>query len=143
MTEAAIPARWQSDATEESTSDDLKREVVDQEIAQRVGMCLYKHYPRHHWHVGVDGEAGVVTIRTPLLPKDRGYQIPFRSLTAHAIKIAGGELLERFLLPRGAFDRDKWRDASKKHHRTALGIFPHEVNLETGRVRKILPGEIS
>jgi hypothetical protein len=140
---AAIPARWMAETSAESTPEEIKRERFNLEVAKRCAEKLYLHYPRHHFRIGVDTEGGIVTIAHPLLPATISYVIKFRDLTEHALMVAGGELLERFNLSRGEFNRDKWREASKKHRRTALGLFPHEVNMRTGHVRKILPGELA
>ena len=43
------------------------------------------------------------------------YLVKGRDLTAEAVLKGGGELLERYRLPRGRFDLDRFLEAREKH----------------------------
>lgn len=93
------------------------------ETARWVGTKLERWYPGHAWHVQCDIRkgrgnirGGVIGIRiNGLMPPNYFYRINMRDLLTDAggriVMKAGGELLERYRVPRGNFDMDHWRQA--------------------------------
>lgn len=84
--------------------------MAEEDLCVAVGEDLTKHYPGHPWMVGCQLETGQVVI-------DLGYEKPhhlrnmayvinlsalFESGGQRRVMQAGGEILERFGLPRGA-----------------------------------------
>lgn len=75
----------------------------EQFLARRVTEVLQQQYPGHPWacHVG----SGVVTVRNMLLRGDFGYYIHLARIATEddflrKVRLAGGEILERFALSR-------------------------------------------
>lgn len=82
---------------------------ADLALAAAVYHKLDAHYPGHQWRVNADHETGIVTVQLLYLDTLRhnakwGYVIHIDRLsgdpTLRAAVKAGGELLERFGLPR-------------------------------------------
>jgi hypothetical protein len=87
--------------------------VQDVAICKAVGEELMQLYPRHRWAIQADTFAGVVDIRLMYANHDPaangfGYLLKLSTLMSgesaarRAIMRAGGELLERYGLARGA-----------------------------------------
>mgnify|MGYP001608234772 CR=1 FL=1 len=83
--------------------------AADIELAAAVYHKLAEHYPGHQWRVNADHAIGIVQVQLLYLDKLRqngkwGYVIKINRLngdpTLRAAVSAGGELLERFRLPR-------------------------------------------
>ena len=83
--------------------------AADLSLAAAVYHKLDEHYPGHNWLVNADHAAGIVTVQLLYLDIERkngkwGYVIPIARLngdpTCRAAVKGGGELLERFGLPR-------------------------------------------
>jgi hypothetical protein len=91
--------------TVEITSDDeLDMEVKAKEVTQ----TLTQHYPNHVWMVGW-APGRTLIVRNMLFNAKYGYTIDgTKELSAkelsHAAVCAGGELLERMGMTRGAWD---------------------------------------
>lgn len=91
-------------------------EQLDMDLAKRIGETLEQHYPNHPWIVCVQGRALIIrhlaiafAVESRIGRSGFGSVLPrkagdtHKSLTQCAIKF-GGELLEAFSLPRGAWD---------------------------------------
>lgn len=91
-------------------------ELSDQELAVRIGQELEKHYPNHPWIIGFQGRGLVLRHLAiasevarvlgregfaSLLPREK---LGTAKEVAHTAVMFGGELLEAFGLPRGAWD---------------------------------------
>ena len=91
-------------------------ELTDQELAVRIGQALEKHYPNHPWIIGFQGRGLVLRHLAiasevarvlgregfaSLLPREKLGTA--KEVTRTAVKF-GGEMLEAFQLPRGAWD---------------------------------------
>jgi hypothetical protein len=83
--------------------------LADLALAAAVFNKLEEHYPGHQWRVNADHGTGIVTVQLLYIDKLRrnaqwGYVIKIGKLdgdpTLRAAVKAGGELLERFGLPR-------------------------------------------
>lgn len=108
-------------------SDPKQRAVHDREmnIARAVMRELMASYPAHPWGVRVDGKglAKAVMIKLPAVMRPRDhYVIPMVTLMAGTIgdfnrlvRHAGGEILERFNIPRSGFLADPFLQARQLH----------------------------
>jgi len=89
---------------------------TDLATARAVRRILDTAYPGHDWEVVADSGQGYVAFRIPaLMGMNFAYLVKGRNLTAEAVLKGGGELLERYRLPRGVFDLDRFLDARRRH----------------------------
>lgn len=91
-----------TDATPDISANDI---VMAKSIADE----LHGHYPGQLWAITCDGRTGLITIRNLFLAGDRGYVLNMAnnysaSDLMQRVKMAGGEILERFRMKRGRFD---------------------------------------
>ena len=105
---------------DETGPHDAEKIRAEQAIAYFVADELLRHYPGHPWQVDCTlytmhrGEKlpGAIQIKLPvIMPEGKSYNIPLRMLRDHnticaLIKRAGGELLERYRLPRSGCSFD-------------------------------------
>ncbi len=92
------------------------RTAYEQWVATKIFEDLERHYPGHNWHVLCDLEKGGVAIGLPtLMAFNDVYWIRMRDLTPVQVARAGGELLERYRLPRGRFELGSFLEAREKH----------------------------
>lgn len=85
----------------------------DMVTAKEMADTLHSHYPGHMWAVTCNGATGMASIRNLLLSGNLGIQLRLpANYTAsdfrRRVVILGGELLDRFGMPRGAFDQDRY-----------------------------------
>jgi hypothetical protein len=93
-----------------------ERACADLAAARAVRRILDTAYPGHDWEVVADSAQGYVAFRIPaLMGANFAYLVKGRDLTAEAILKGGGELLERYRLPRGRFDLDRFLAARAAH----------------------------
>ena len=94
------------------------QERDDINAAKSVFQVLCRYYPGHPWSVSADVHAGIASVfllyDDPLTKQGFGYLLHLGNLDmgsgVRKIKTAGGELLERYNLPRrGATDQTKAR----------------------------------
>jgi hypothetical protein len=98
-------------------SGDGSRERLraDLTAARAVRRILATAYPGHDWEVVADGAQGYVAFRIPaLMGMNYAYLVKGRDLTPEAVLTGGGELLERYRLPRGKFDLDRFLEARER-----------------------------
>lgn len=79
---------------------------------------LESEYPGHTWRVVHDSAQGVCLISIPILMGINRYMainLRTHALDSHRIKLAGGEILERYGLLRGRFELTPFLDAREKH----------------------------
>jgi hypothetical protein len=74
--------------------------AIDLQMAERAGVVLTRKYPLHAWHVLVEG--GMLTVRNLDLSGKWGFSLKAKNVTDALIMRAGGELLERYRVSRGA-----------------------------------------
>lgn len=105
-------------------SDDISLDVqsygehamTEQDLCIAVGEDLTKHYPGYDWLCGANVQAGTIVIDLmvdkPHHLANHGYLLHLGTLMAPGghkrVMEAGGEMLERFGLPRSAAPQD-WR----------------------------------
>jgi len=99
----------------------------DMRLAQTIGVILQHHYPGHFWAVEVDSHQGIYTITIPVLLGNWKYMQHLSSLSHENIKKAGGELLERFKIPRSGlkFGIAQFQEA-RKHRVSSWSQRPPE-----------------
>lgn len=90
--------------------------AADLALTARVAAVLETHYSGHPWRVMVDHKQGVVLISLPLvMPKNRHYVLHIEALKTdpalRAVMRAGGELLERYNVPRSGFSLTPFLEA--------------------------------
>ena len=73
--------------------------------------ALHAAYPGHLWGVTCEGEKGIATVRNLALAGNWGFVLKLADIYSASdwkkvVVRAGGELLERFRLRRGAADQD-------------------------------------
>jgi hypothetical protein len=99
-----------------SGADSAARAAADIAAAKGVRRMLDVAYPGHDWEVVADSAQGYVAFRIPaLMGMNYAYLIRGKDLTPEAVLKGGGELLERYRLPRGRFDLDRFLAAREKH----------------------------
>jgi hypothetical protein len=92
------------------------RAAADVAAAKTVRRILDAAYPGHDWEVLADSGQGYVAFRIPaLMGANFAYLIKGRDLTPEAVLKGGGELLERYRLPREKFDLDRFLEARAAH----------------------------
>lgn len=92
------------------------RLAADLAAARAVRRILDTAYPGHDWEVVADSGQGYVAFRIPMLMgANYAYLVKGRDLTPETILRGGGELLERYRLPRGKFDLDRFLAARAAH----------------------------
>jgi hypothetical protein len=93
-----------------------ERAAADLAAARSVRRILDAAYPGHDWEVIADSGHGYVAFRMPaLMGMNFAFLVKGKDLTPEAILKGGGELLERYHLPRGKFDLDRFLEARGKH----------------------------
>ena len=93
---------------------DGPRAMAEQDLCIAVGEDLARQYPGHPWIVGVDLQAGSIVIdlgyEKPPAIRNMAYLLHPQTLMGpngqHRVMQAGGEILERFQLARGAADAE-------------------------------------
>lgn len=93
-------------------------EQADFLLSMRIWMHLQEHYPGHPWHVEVESrpEVGMASIYLQGF-STWGYHIRLRDLASDPgfrhVTRGGGEILERFNLPRSGLDFASFLAAQK------------------------------
>ena len=107
--------------TMQFTEANTAKDVADIELCKKIYEELEKHYPGHQWCVGANSESGVFDIRLLYLDGNRsrglgdyGWLGHLRNLDSESamkkVRNAGGELLERYRLPRQGYrEGDKFK----------------------------------
>jgi hypothetical protein len=92
------------------------RAGADLAAARAVRRILDTAYPGHDWEVVADSGQGYVAFRIPaLMGANFAYLVKGKDLTPEAVLNGAGELLERYRLPRGRFDLDRFLAARAQH----------------------------
>jgi hypothetical protein len=97
--------------------EDLRKEY-DEWAAREVMKTLEAEYPGHHWRVIHDSAQGVCLISIPILMgvnRFMAVNLKTHALDSHRVKLAGGEILERYGLLRGRFQLTPFLEAREKH----------------------------
>lgn len=100
----------------------------DLALTKRMAEVLERHYPGHPWMVQVSHAQGVAYVKLPILMKrNQAYILHIDRMamdpTLRCVMRAGGELLEKYQVPRTPFLLDHFlnaRDASRPRPRFIL-----------------------
>ena len=100
----------------------MNRELTDMILCRNVSEVLERHYPGWCWLVGV--EQGMVRIHSFKLSTLEGYRLRPEEIDNDYRRVvdAGGEILERFGMPRGRYNHEAWLSAPWKVGRRGYGI---------------------
>lgn len=97
---------------------------ADEQIAKDVADHLLKHYPGYLWFVNCSVKAGVVTILCGDFYSNYGYKILLKDIendpSMKVVMRAGGEILDRYGLRRGAKTESSLRDLKMVAGRAAF-----------------------
>ncbi len=90
---------------------------ADMRLAREIWTVLHYHYRGHCWGVSVDHAQGVALIQIPPF-SNWSFVIHLKTLQSDpgmkSVVKAGGELLERYDIPRAGFDVDHFTQALNK-----------------------------
>ena len=97
---------------EVETRHDPRDHPSDVTLCARIGRVLTEHYPGWQWHVDIPPKQNVVLIRNiDLDPAGRsGCEVRYKDrldVNLRVCVMAGGALLERYGMRRGAFTEDQ------------------------------------
>ena len=82
-------------------------------VTKRAGAALEKKYPGWWWLLNPDENGGVFYIYSLRLSGEWGYTVKIKDMQERPAKMAimaGGEILERYNIRRGKYDRELLRD---------------------------------
>ena len=97
-------------------SHDAERAAHDELVARKTFDILDQLYPGHLWNVIASTKNGIVRISIPtLMGGNWAYVIKWQDMSPHKVILAGGELLERYGLPRGRFELGSFLTARQNH----------------------------
>lgn len=107
------------------------RQMADEDICRAIGEDLTQTYPGYLWQVGCNHDAGVATILL-IVPtatradQAKGFMIHLDTVVgpggSKKVRDAGGEVLERWGLPRGRAPSDYMAQAGEHGLDTANSI---------------------
>ena len=102
---------------------DMHREF-DMFVANRINEILTHHYPGYPWQSNADASQGVVYFGIPVLMGPTLKWVirlgEWDDLTPKLVIDGGGELLERFNLPRRGFEVDSFLHARDNKHKAQI-----------------------
>ena len=90
----------------------------DEWATKQATAVLEAEYPDHFWFVRHESAQGVCLISVPILMGVNNYvavNLKSHALDSHRVKMAGGEILERYRLRRGPFELAPFLEAREKH----------------------------
>jgi hypothetical protein len=98
----------------------------DQAICELVGNALSKFYPGHEWLVEADRRKGMIDIRNLDLHGGKGFRLKMSGAASvseleHLAMQAGGELLERANVARGAMTENTLHEINYNRQHDARG----------------------
>ncbi len=90
----------------------------DEWAAKQAMAVLEAAYPDHFWRVVHDSFQGMAFISIPVLMGINNFMavnLKTHALDSYRVKVAGGEILERYGLRRGRLDLTPFLEAREKH----------------------------
>lgn len=102
-----------------TSADDLQARGTTILLCKQIGDTLERHYPGWMWAVQPDERGGILSIRALRLSGEWGYVFKLADLQGDAkvamqkVMLGGGEILERFGVPRGTYRYQDWKDTRK------------------------------
>jgi len=114
--EPGLPRRAIHARVDPCSLDDATRRDYEMWVARSVFALLQRHYGGHLWFIDASVARGGVAISIPiLLGGNWVYFIKLADLTPGEVVRAGGEILERYRLPRGRFELGSFLTARNNH----------------------------
>lgn len=107
-------------------------------LAKMAGDLLNRHYPGWLWAIQIDEDGGVLSILNLRLSGEWGYRFRLSEISGdakvavHQFKMAAGEILERFRVPRGTYRYEDWLDAPK-----FAGMAMPDIGDKTTRTQRV------
>lgn len=106
--------------SDEILTDNPQLAANDLVMAKTMADVLHTTYPGHLWAVTCDGKTGLADVRNLALSGNWGFRMKLDDIYSasqfmHMVKMAGGELLERYRLTRGKFDQDQYNALPTDH----------------------------
>ena len=136
---------WNADVGHDNTDAEKAAAYRDAMLAKKIGERLELDYPGHYFLTEVMRDQGVAVIRHPLLPAKMGVVIHMKTLASdpalRSVMRAGGEVLERFNIDRGRYNRDNYRAVAEAKQSVRFGT-KRIVDFSTGNVRDVVPSEL-
>lgn len=108
----------------ETLAGDEAMFAADQALLKRVGAILMEKYPGHQWSVWVSHQQGLVRWQIPILHGHFWYVQRLAEYSDEAVVRGGGELLERFRMPRTHYDLASFLAARERRIRSKKQKFP-------------------
>lgn len=94
-------------------------ELREMQMSNRMADLLHRHYPGYKWAVRVNIDGGIVTVLNLMLSGRWGFVIKLIELQEDVgdkkLVRAGGELLERYRLSRGAMNESEYMNLKLDH----------------------------
>jgi hypothetical protein len=118
--------------------DHLKETASMIVLVKEIAAQLMKHYPGWRWAIQPDPRGGVVSIFNHDLSGEWGMILKLEWLQASPssckqhVLAAGAELLERYSLPAGAYNHERWLNAP----RDVAGNLRPDVSDKLQRIQK-------
>jgi hypothetical protein len=122
---------------------------ADLAMTKRIASTLERHYPGHAWKVMVTHRGGVAQIALPILMKPHeGFVLHLSNLYSDpglkAVVRAGGDILERYKMPRQAFDLDHFltaRSTSLFGRKPTPRLLVPDTTPQAPRQKLFIPGQ--
>jgi hypothetical protein len=108
-------------------------------LVKRMADLLERHYPGWMWCVQPDERGGVVNLFSLRLSGEWGYRFRIMDIQGDPkvcdpkIVRAGGEILERFRVPRGTYKYSDWKQAPKD----IAGLARADISDKKASVRRL------
>jgi hypothetical protein len=116
--EQALLHKHDAPATADGGVGEDVRKDFDIWAAGQALQVLESEYPGHLWRVVHDSKQGMAFISIPILMGVNNFMavnLKTNLLDDHRVKLAGGEILERYGLLRGRFQLTPFLEAREKH----------------------------
>jgi hypothetical protein len=120
-----VPNEMRMDSHYDAPDEGLDHETAwriasETDMARKIATVLNFYYPGHAWEVTVDSRHGGAQLRIAILMTgSQCFFMRFDDIATHndfrkRVRDAGGELLERFNIPRAGFDLTAFIEAQPK-----------------------------
>lgn len=113
-----VLTQYEAPSTPEGGIAEDTRKDFDFWAARQAMAVLESEYPGHLWRVVHDSAQGMAYISIPILMgvnKFIAVNLKTHALDSSRVKVAGGEILERYGLVRGRFQVAPFLEAREKH----------------------------
>lgn len=121
----------------------LKATLIN--LCKRVAAVLDRHYPGWLWAIRPDEGGGIVDIFSMRIDAEWGYTLHTARLQEdvdlRSVIVAGGEILERYGMPRGPYSYEAWKSGNWRFGRLVPKLTDKERQVQrTAFARSIRNG---